>query len=137
MALVRINHHPSRRDLRQFSGIWLPLFAALAGASSYWGGSPDRAIAIWAVGGVLGVAGLLSLTFARWVFVGLSYLTYPIGFVVAWVVLSVVYGLVVTPIAFVQRRRGRDPLRLRRPPGSLWVPRGPRGREAARHFRQY
>jgi hypothetical protein len=137
MALVRINHHPSRRDLRQFSGIWLPLFAALAGASSYWGGNLDRAVAIWATGAVLGAGGLLSPAFARGVFLGLSYLTFPIGFVLSYVVLVVVFLLVVTPIALVQRLRGRDVLRLKRPAGSLWVARAPRSRDAARHFAQY
>jgi len=118
MPLVRINRNPSARDLRQFSGVWLPLFAALAGGVSYWHGGTIQALVIWAVGSALAVVGLASPACARLVFVGLSYLTFPIGFVVSYVVLSAVFLLVVTPIALIQRVKGRDELRLKRPSSS-------------------
>jgi hypothetical protein len=133
---IRINRQPSRRDLRLFAGLWTPLFGAIAGGLSYWNGDATQATVIWGVAGGAALAGLASLRVARWLFVGLSYLTFPIGFVVSYVALALVYYVVVTPIALMLRARGRDLLRLRRTPETMWTPR-PSRTGPERHFRQY
>jgi len=44
-------------------------------------------------------------------------------------VMGVLFYAIITPMAVVMRLRGKDPLRLKRPPGvsSYWIPRTPPG----------
>lgn len=63
----------------------------------------------------LTLATLLSPWLARMVAWGWTSLSQAIGFVVSRVLLGVVFFLVLTPIAFVQRILGRDSLQLKRP----------------------
>jgi uncharacterized membrane protein YciS (DUF1049 family) len=73
------------------------------------------------------------------VFLGLSYATFPIGFVVGWVAFAMMYFVVLTPLGFVMRLVGRDALQLTGKGGaeSYWRPRTGRGSEASRSFRQF
>src|SRR5262245_894193 len=135
--MIEINRNPSRRDLRLFSGVWTPLFTALAGVVSYWRGDMQLATTIWIVGGAASLVGLASVSAARWIYLALSYATFPIGFVVSYVVLALVFYAIVTPFGLVMRAAGRDVLRLRRPAdGSLWIPRREFD-DVQRHFRQF
>lgn len=47
------------------------------------------------------------------------------GFVMTRVLLTMVFFTVATPIGLVRRALGHDPMRRRRPTGSLWVERPP------------
>lgn len=72
----------------------------------------------------LTLATLLSPWLARVVAWGWTSLSQAIGFVVSRVLLGVVFFLVLTPIALVQRLLGRDPLRMKRPrSGSVFTER--------------
>lgn len=126
--MIEIPWHPSRRSLRQFAGIWFPLFAALAGtlvgrATSAW----SAVQAAWIACAAMAVIGLLWPTAIRPVFVGLLLLTYPIGWVVAHVLLTTIFFLLFLPIGLIHRLRGRDLLQLRPPSAgsSLWSPVAP------------
>ncbi len=126
MQLVRINKNPSRHDLRMFAGVWFPLFCAALGVMVWRkSGSLHVPEIIWGAGAVLSLAGLVWPALARWLSLGLSYATFPIGFVMSHLVVGVVYFLVITPIGFLQRRLGRDALGLRldRSAQSYWTPR--------------
>jgi hypothetical protein len=138
MALTSFNRNPSPADLRTFGRLLVP-FVALAGVVvRLRSGSPAAAGAVWVVGGVLAAAYLAVPAARRPIFVGWSGVTYPIGWVMSHAILGVVFYLVFTPIGFVVRRFGRDPLERRFEPArpSYWIERG-NGSEVARYFRQF
>ena len=121
--MIEIPWHPSRRMLRQFAGIWLPLFAAMAG---FWVGRAtgrwDAVRAGWVVAAALAAGGLVWPPFVRPVFLGLIVLTFPIGWVVSHALLTAIFLFVFTLIGVVRRLLGHDALALRDRPGriSMW-----------------
>lgn len=122
---MSVNTQPSERELRTF-GVLLPLFVLLAGLSL---GRLLHSIVIrrwaWAVGALIAVVYLALPQVRRRVFVGLSYLTYPIGWIVTQVLLTAIFLLVVTPLGLALRLLRKDPLARRIDPaaGSYWVER--------------
>lgn len=136
--MIRINTQPGRRQLRQFAGLVFPLFSALVGALAFFRfDSPLVASWIWVVGVAISLVGLALPPFARIVYLALTGLTYPIGFVVSHLVLLVIYYGLITPVGLALRLADRDPLRKR--PGdeaSYWRPREA-VTDAERYFRQY
>jgi len=139
MPLIDIIKEPSRRQLRQFGGIFLPAFIGVVAFFVRGGGSS------WAVPGALLGAAAASVAVAlarpallRVPFVGLQYVAYPIGWVVSHVLMAVVYFGVVTPVGFLVRTFRGDPMTRRLDPTatSHWVPH--KGRlPLERYFRQY
>jgi Saxitoxin biosynthesis operon protein SxtJ len=109
MSLLRINHHPSRRQLLLFGATWLLFFGA-SGASLWGKGHQAAAELLGALAVGVPVAGLAWPPALRIVYLGLSYAVYPIGFVVSHGVLAALYYLVLTPIGRVARLGGYDPL---------------------------
>jgi len=137
--MIDIEWNPSRRALRQFSGIWFPLFALVVGlAVARLSGAWTASIVIWCAAAAVASAGLIWPLFARPVFVGLMVLTLPIGWVVSHVLLALILYLVVTPIGIALRLVGHDPLRLRDDPNRTtnWHPSAPM-RSAADYTKQY
>ncbi len=136
MPLIRINTQPSRTQLTVFGVAWLVFFAA-------WGfvaaakGSPALARGLWILAGAVPLAGLVVPGLLRLVFLGLSYATYPIGFVVSHVVLAILYYLVFTPIGLIMRLLRYDPLTRRFDPKapSYWQKRD-NPKPVASYFRQ-
>ena len=139
MSVVQINTNPSRKHLIQFGFIWMG-FLAFFGAVSYLKfGSPSLAKVLWVLAIVVPIIGWLVPAFMRLVFVGMSYLAWPIGFVVSHVVLAIVYYLVITPLGLVMRLFGYDPMKKRFDPAaaSYWVTRDPTATDTKRYFRQF
>jgi hypothetical protein len=137
--MIDIDWNPSRRTLRQFSGIWLPLFAVVLGLSvARLSGAWTASLAIWGVTATIGLMGIVWPPLARPVFIGLVLLTLPIGWVVSHVLLALILFLVVTPIGVVLRLLGHDPLQLRDDPRrtTMWQTSGPM-RPAADYTKQY
>jgi hypothetical protein len=138
MSVVNVNRTPSRRQLNQFGFIWLGflvLFGVLAWFKFH---APPVAVGLWVAAIVVPAVGWLVPVVMRWVFVGMSYAAWPIGFVVSHLVLAVVYYLVLTPIGVIMRLFGYDPMTRRRSTrdGSRWVKRATdRGPES--YFRQF
>jgi hypothetical protein len=139
MALLDVKWNPSRRDLRQFSGVLLPGFAlVVAAVIVYRGGSWAAAGWTAGVGVVAGLLGLAAPAFARAVFVGWMTLAYPIGWALSHLFLAAVYFLVFLPIGLVLRLLGRDPLEraMNRTAPTRWVARED-SPEPTRYFRQF
>jgi hypothetical protein len=137
--MLDVNWNPSRRELRQFAGIWLPAFAALVGSVVlYRSGSWTTAFAIWGTAIAVGAIGLAVPAFAKLVFVGWMAAAYPIGWVVSHLVLGAAYYLVFTPIGLIMRLSGRDSMArtANRSEKTYWVAHEP-GRDAASYFRQF
>jgi hypothetical protein len=136
MAVVEINHNPSRRDLWVF-GLGLPAFAGLIGFLNWRRGHETSAQVLWIAGAALLLA-FLALPFARrYLYLGWMYAVFPIAFTVSHVVLGVLYFGVLTPVAFLMRLAGRDPLQRKfdRAASSYWLPHEPT-RDTERYFRQ-
>jgi hypothetical protein len=138
MSLIEINWNPPRRLLREFGLIGLIACPILAWVF-YLQHLP--AWLCWTLAGfglLLFASSRLSLTVTRWLFVGLTLIGAPIGFVVGIVVLGIVFFGLLTPLGLAFRLAGRDPLRLRRDPNrtSNWQPHTPIN-ETGRYFRQF
>jgi hypothetical protein len=135
--MLPINRHPSARELGSFRRLWLPLFVVVVGGLAWWRlESTATAITVWIVGAALAAAALRSAEAARQIFVGLQTLTYPIALVVSTLALAILFYLVFTPIGWVLRLAGHDPLQLRRGKRSRWVPHT-RKDDAAEAMKQY
>ncbi len=73
----------------------------------------------------VGAFGLIKPNAIRWLYVGVTVLMYPVGWLVNLVILAVMFYLVLTPVAIVCRLCRRDPLKLHDEPQntSLWTSR--------------
>jgi hypothetical protein len=137
MALLDINWNPNRRELRQFSLLWVAFFG-LIGVYSLWAkGSPNTAIVLWTVAAA-GVIGAIRPGFLRPAYVVWMALALPIGWTISHLMLLVVYYLVLTPIGLLMRLVGYDPMqrKLDRTAKSYWIEHDSSA-DAARYFKQY
>jgi hypothetical protein len=137
--MIHLNRNPSPSQLRLFARLWLPLFGLALGAVCYWRFESGRvAVVVWIATAVAAAAAIVSRSAARVVFLGLSYVTYPVGLAVSWIALAVLYFGVMTPLALAMRAMGRDVLLLRHRHGiaSHWHPRADPG-DPAHPFRQF
>jgi hypothetical protein len=121
VGLVEINRNPTRRQLRQFGAaclVALPLIGWL------WGAPLLVAAALGALGLAAAILAALAPAALRSAFVGLSFVTAPIGWIVGEAILLVVYFGVVVPIGLLGRLAGRDGLQLRldKQAESYWQP---------------
>ncbi len=139
MAIVDVNRNPSRRQLNQFGLIWLAFFGAVAGLLWHRLHSLPASGAVAALAVLVPAVGWAVPAFMRLVFVGMSYLAWPIGFVVSHVLLAAVYYLVLTPIGLAMRLFGHDPMRRRfdREAATYWLERHAAERPARSYFRQF
>ncbi len=138
MALIEINHHPSRRELRQFAGIWFP---ALAVVISYWVwqlSDATTAIYVLAAAFTAGAVGVVRPTWFRYVYLGWMYAAFPIGWTVSHLVLAATYYLLFTPLGLAMRLCGRDPMRrtINDTTSTYWIRRQQRT-DPDRYFRQF
>jgi len=144
MSIIEINRNPTRRQLNQFGLIWLVFFTGLGVVARFKWDRPDSSLIFWAIALLVPAIGWSVPRVMRWVFLGMSYLAWPIGFVVSHVVLAVVYFGVLTPIGLAARILGHDPMRRRATTGpkrgkarSGWIERPESERDARRYFRQF
>lgn len=137
--MIDINRNPSRRQLRQFAGIWFPALLGVVGAVVYYHtGSPGVPAWIWGAALVLSVLGCCAPRLVRPVFVAWMCAAYLIGRLISCLLLAVIYYLIVTPIGLVMRLFGRDPLLRKFDPSArtYWTAHNP-ARDSARYFRQF
>lgn len=109
MSLIRINRHPSAKDLRIFAILWL-LFLGGFGLLAQIRGHTSIAVALLALAFSIGGLGLVFPTGIRWVYLAAIYASFPIGFAVSHLVLGAIYFLLLTPIGLARRAFGHDPL---------------------------
>jgi Saxitoxin biosynthesis operon protein SxtJ len=138
--IVGLNLHPSRRQLRQFGLAALAAFTVLGTAALRNDGSGGRLTAYVLLG--LGVvSGILALFWPKAnkpLFVIISVLAFPIGFVVSHVLLSLIFFGVLTPTAMLLRWIGRDALERKwdKERASYWSDL-PRAIDKKQYFRQF
>jgi uncharacterized membrane protein len=139
MALLQINTNPTRRELRQFAGIWFPLaFVVIAWMIHRHTHTTTLPFALILIALVIGIIGVIAPAVMKPIFVGWMYASYPIGFVVSHVVVGVIFFLVITPVGLVMRLLGRDPLQrsFDRSAVTYWEEHNP-GLEPGRYLRQF
>ena len=110
MRLIQIDHDPSRRQLSVFGVIWLVFFGVVGGIVLKNSGSVLVATVIWGLALAVPVIGWTVPAFMRIVYIGMAYSAFPIGFVVSYLIMVIVYYLVLTPIGVVMRLFGYDPM---------------------------
>lgn len=111
--MIEINRSPGRRDLRIFA-VGVAVLAGIAGAWVRRRFGVEAALpAGLACGALVAGAGVVRPESLRRLYVGWMIAVSPIGLVVSYALLAIVYYGVVTPIALWQRLRGRDALELK------------------------
>jgi len=145
--MVEIDWNPDDRTLRQFGWIALAGFGFIAVIA--WYEKLVFAMGLGAarpwVAGIAAALAVLSALFSlvapqanRPIFVGLAVLTFPIGFVLSYVIMGTLFYGLFAPVAILFRLTGRDPMHRRYDPDarSYWSDARP-PRSAASYFRQY
>jgi hypothetical protein len=144
--MIAIDFHPSRETLRQFGWIALAGFlgiAALAWTESLVFSAGLGAARPWVAGvcaslaGYAALASLIHPAANRWLFVGLSLITFPIGYVVSHVLLALLFFGMIAPAGMLMRALGNDPMQRRYDPNerSYWTP-VRQSRDRNSYFRQ-
>jgi hypothetical protein len=137
VPLLQLNVAPLKKELRWFAGLWWPLLCAFAGSILIRKlHLPGAAIGLWIGGGLLAASGLISPAIIRPLYIGLLWLTYPIGFVFSYVLLFTVYFFIFAPVGALVRVF-HDPMARRFDHGasSYWTAHEPDSLD--RYFRQF
>ena len=145
--MIEIDFSPDEATLRQFGWIALVGFGILAALA--WTETLIFAFGLgeWrvpvtqgllAVGVVAAFLGFVAPKANRWLFVGLSLLAFPIGFVLSYLLLGTLFFLVITPTAIGMKMARHDPLQRDVDPDATtyWQPARPTP-DAERYFRQF
>jgi hypothetical protein len=136
--LIEIEWHPTGRQLRVFGvGGLLTSIAAALMLHFVWGEAILWMVVALAAGAALCLCSLVAPALTRIVYLALTLLAVPIGFVVSFILLAAFYFLLLTPVALVFRLIGRDALcrRFDAVAPSYWVPHKP-SEDMRRYFHQ-
>jgi hypothetical protein len=139
MAMIEINWHPKRRELRWFAGLWFPLFWGIVGGMIWRAtGSLSVPLAVWVPAALLAVVGTIWPRLIRPLFIGMTIAVLPIGFVISHILMAVIYFGLVTPLGLVMRLLRFDPMQRRADPNAEthWIELPPPA-EKSRYFRQF
>ena len=145
--MLDIDLRPDERKLRQFGFIALAAFVALAAMAWFerlvfaFGLGEARPVVAGALAGLGLLSALLSLLYPganRPLYVGLTLVALPIGYLLSYLMMGALFYLLITPVGLLFRIIGRDPLHRRLEPEaeSYWIPLGPRP-PRERYFRQF
>ncbi len=109
--LLQIDRNPSRRQLRVFSACWLVFFAGFGLWLIGVGRARWLALLLCGCSVVAPIWLVLAPRTVRWLYVGLSYVTWPISVLISFLVVFVLYYGVVTPIGLAMRLVRYDPMK--------------------------
>ena len=136
MAMIEIKK-PGSSELRWFGVVVLVLFV-LIGSILWWRfDATNAAVTIWSVGAAIALLYYAIRPLRIPMYLGWMHLVLPIGLVVSYALLGIIYFGIITPMALVMRAFGRDKLERRfvADAGSYWSAHDP-GDEPARYLRQ-
>ena len=139
MALLDLDLDPARKVLRAFGIGALVFFCALAAlGATYFAWPAPLWIALAALGALSGLLALLRPAWNKPLYLVLTVAFYPVGLVMSYVVLAIIFFLVLTPVGLLFRLIGRDALRCKRPLGAstYWIARSDTP-ATERYFRQF
>ena len=145
--MIELNLRPDDATLRSFGFIavagfgfvaaiaWFEvlIFSAGLGAARVPVAATFAAIAV--------ISGLFSLVFPRAnlpIYLAISIATYPIGFVLSYVIMGTLFYLIIAPVGFLLRALGADPMERRIQPEAetYWVD-APPARAHSSYFKQF
>jgi hypothetical protein len=123
--------------LRNFGLVVGGVFALL-GALFWWKQKSWFPYFLWP-GAILMVWGVVWARGLKWVYRIWMGLAFVLGFIMAHVILTLLFLLVITPMGWLARLTGKDflSLKLDRAARSYWLPRTQRARSAADYERQF
>jgi hypothetical protein len=136
---MQVNWYPDAKGLRIFSLACAGFLATLAAYLHLWRGITLATSGILlAVGIVVGLAGCLRSSSVRLLYLAMTAVALPIGWVISHVVLALAYYAVLLPLALIVRHFRTDPMRRELDEGAstYWVERRPHD-EVWRYFRQF
>jgi hypothetical protein len=147
MAFVTLDLNPPPRTLRNFGLIGVVAFGLIAvlvyGHHKPFSRVPGAATlpVTYVAAAFAAYCGLFAVTVPqalRWLYVGLSLVGFPIGFIFSYIIVTIMFFLVVTPIALLFKVIRRDTLKLRSDlqATTYWVRRTPPD-SIKRYFRQF
>lgn len=148
MALIDIGLKPTPKVLRTFGLTGLFAFAAVAGILEWKHKIFFITVADGAVPmtrdtllGLAAYCGVFAAIFPRALlplYITLTCGAYPIGLVVSYAVMLIMYFMVMTPIGLMMRMFGRDPMHRRFDPAArtYWIKRTPPA-NVRRYYRQF
>jgi len=145
--MIEIQWHPDRRTLRLFGLVSLAAFPLLGLLAYYrllaFAPLPEStagtvAAVLLGMGVLCGALAWVTPTALKPLFIGLSLIGAPIGYVVSHLLLGIIYYVVITPIALVFRFIGRDALHRKFDPAadSYWIRRS-KPKDVSRYFKQF
>jgi hypothetical protein len=134
MAAIELSLNPEARTLRQFGFLACGAFALLGALVLFRGGLfgfdfggavRPVAVACFGIGGVSALLSLVAPRANRLLWVALALAAYPIGLVVSYALMGVLFFGVLTPVGLLFRLIGRDALRRRFEPEATtyWIER--------------
>ncbi len=147
MAVLQIDWNPRRKVLRNFGLIGLVAFGAF-GALAHWQVYPFRGLSdgtaettsyvLWALAVYCGLCAAAAPIAVKPVYLLLTVITFPIGFVISYIVMAIMFYLVITPVGLIFKIIGRDSMNRKFDPSaaSYWIKRRP-PETLKRYFRQF
>lgn len=145
--MIEINWQPDDRTLRQFGAIALAGFGLLAFLAwneklvfsvGLGSAKPFVAGGFAALGVLSGLFSLVAPQANKPIFLGLTLLSYPIGFVLSYVIMGFLFYGLFTPLGLAFRLAGKDPMNrsFDRQAATYWSDARPR-RSKESYFRQF
>ena len=136
--MLPVDWNPDHRKLRQFAWIALAGFGLFGLIAYFKFGSLIAASVFWALALVLPVLGMAAPGAVRPVYLAMTLIALPIGFVISHVLLGAVFYIVFGSVGLFFRLIGRDSLhrRIERDRPTYWTERG-EPRPAASYYRQF
>jgi hypothetical protein len=130
--MIEIDWRPDRRTLRQFGFIAVGGFGFIAAIAWFevlifsFGLGEARPFVSGGFAALAAVSGLLSIVYPAGnlpIYMLISALTYPIGFVLSYVIMGTLFYLIISPIGLLLRLFGNDPMERRIDPDAdtYWV----------------
>jgi Saxitoxin biosynthesis operon protein SxtJ len=136
--MIEVNWNPSERQLRYFAGIWFPAFFVVIQSFMYYRAAAFIPVWVWSLVILVSVSGLIRPSVARPVYLTWMWAAYPIGWTVSSLMMLSVFFLLITPVGFIMRLFGYDPMNRRfdRTVNSYWTPHQS-GPDTSDYFRQF
>lgn len=133
-----VNFRPATATLRQFAALAVLFLLGIGGWQYVAHGRHLLAVALVASALAVAALGVARPQAIRWLFVGLTLATFPLGWLMSWLLMGGIYYLMFTPISIYFRLTGRDALRRRYDDSaeSYWTEK-PRVTDVRRYFRQF
>lgn len=136
---MKVDFQPKEKTLRDFGFIAIIGFGLLGFlAHRKFPQTPLVSYLLWGLAVICPLLSLIKPQLLKPIFIVLSIIAFPIGWVVSNVLLGLVFLLMFTPLGLFFRMKGRDALALKldKSAASYWIDR-PTERPAADYYRQF